>query len=427
MITTLVLVSALASEVTLRASLAYNGRQVTSPCALPCVSRDGRYIGFHTNDNLDDRIGNPRGDGYARDLLTGRIERVTVANDGSLGNDLSSIFGFSADNRFVVYDSEATNMVFGDTNGMNDIFVRDRLLQTTEMVSVTHDGQLANGVSEIPSISGDGRFVVFDSNATNLVPSDTNGKNDIFVRDRWLATTLRVSVSSTGEQADRDSWGASISADGRYVVFQSYARNLIPDDTNRRLDVYLHDMQTGETERVSTATDGTEGNSDSNLVFASTPISADGRFVTFFSTASNLVPGDTNRSVDTFVRDRWTGETKRVSLRSDGGQGNHGGGDSVISADGRYICFFSASTNMTNENDANGTLADLFMRDTMTGETWRITNSTAGEQADNWCGYQSMSASGLVVVFQSQATNLAPNDTNGFMDVFVHINSRLRR
>ncbi|MFN8139313.1 MAG: hypothetical protein U0R49_05900 [Fimbriimonadales bacterium] len=418
---------ALASELTFRASLAYNGAQGDSPCSLPCVSPDGRYIGVNTNANLDGRGGPLLGDGYARDLLTGRIERVTLTNSGSLGNDTSNVVGFSAEGRFAVISSRATNLVDGDTNGFGDIFVRDRLLRTTEMVSLTHDGQLANGGSEIPSISGDGRFVAFDSNATNLVPNDTNGKLDIFVRDRWLETTVRVSISSTGEQADRDSWGASISADGRYVVFQTYARNLIPDDTNRFLDVYLHDMQTGQTERVSIASDGTEGNGESRISFGGTQMSADGRYVCFGSTASNLVSGDTNRVTDAFVRDRWFGTTTRVSVRSDGGQANHGGGSAAITSEGRYVLIGSPSTNLTDDGDINDRLLDVFMHDMWTGETWRISNNTNGEQGNAQSEASVMSANGMIVAFASNATNLAPNDTNGFMDIFVHINAMLRR
>ncbi|MFN8139314.1 MAG: hypothetical protein U0R49_05905 [Fimbriimonadales bacterium] len=425
MITTLLVLSSLASEVTFRASLAYDGKQCAAPTAAPCVSPDGHFIGFHTNDNLDGQVGNPRGDGYARDLLTGRIERLTLADDGSLGNDLSSIFGFSDNNRFVAIGSEATNMVLGDTNGFHDIFVRDRLFRTTEMVSLTHDGQIANGVSEMASISGDGRFVAFDSNATNLVPDDTNGRLDIFVRDRWLATTVRVSVSSTGEQADRDSWAARISADGRYVGFISYARNLVIGDTNRAIDAFVHDRQTGLTERVSISSDGTEGNLDSGAT-ESPSLSDDGRYVAFYSNASNLVQGDTNRVGDVFVRDRWLGTTTRVSVRSDGGQANFGAGFIEISADGHYAVFSSGSTNLTDDADVNGE-PDVFMHDMWSGETWRISNNTNGDQGNRGSGIPAISASGMVVSFESIATNLAPNDTNGFKDIFVHINSRLRR
>ena len=200
----------------------------------------------------------------------------------------------SADGRFVAFSSDASNLVAGDTNGRGDIFVRDRLTGTTERLSLASDGTQAN---RLTSISADGRFVTFSSSASNLVAGDTNRQADVFVHDRLTSTTERVSVASDGTQANGDSSFPSISADGRFVTFVSRASTLVAGDTNSRDDVFVHDRQTGTTERVSVASDGTQGNRNSRF----SSISADGRFVKFDSAASNLVAGDTNFTYDIFV------------------------------------------------------------------------------------------------------------------------------
>src|SRR5216117_509323 len=252
-------------------------------------------------------------------------ERVSVASGGTTeGNDTSLGSALSADGRFVAFDSAATDLVAGDTNGVSDVFVHDRQTGTTERVSVASDGAQGNGRSGLvtfafpPALSADGRFVAFVSFATNLVAGDTNGATDVFVHDRQTGTTERVSVASDGTESNAASLGSALSADGRFVAFQSDATNLVAGDTNGATDVFVHDRQTGMTERVSVASGGTEGNGFS----AGLALSADGRFVAFHSTATNLVAGDTNGATDVFVHDRQTGTTERVSVDSDGTQGN---------------------------------------------------------------------------------------------------------
>src|SRR5437867_4406185 len=224
--------------------------------------------------------------------------RVSVASDGTEGNDVSLGSALSADGRFVAFDSAATDLVAGDTNGVSDVFVHDRQTGTTERVSVASDGAQGNGSSGLvtfafpPALSADGRFVAFVSFATNLVAGDTNGATDVFVHDRQAGTTERVSVASGGSQSNGSNVGSALSADGRFVAFQSAATNLVADDTNGATDVFVHDRQTGTTERMSVASDGSQGNGFN----AGPALSADGRFVAFHSTATNLVAGDTNRA-----------------------------------------------------------------------------------------------------------------------------------
>jgi Tol biopolymer transport system component len=231
--------------------------------------------------------------------------RVSVSSDGGQGEDGHSLRpSISADGRYVAFASGASNLASGDTNGYDDIFVHDRQTGQTTRVSVASDGSQENGSSWSPSISADGRYVAFASEASNLVSGDTDGYDDVFVHDRQMGQTTRVSVASDGTQGNHDSghWGgSSISAGGRYVAFESWASNLVDSDTNSYDDVFVHDRQTGHTARVSVTSDGTQGNGESR---GYPSISADGRYVAFESGASNLVSGDTNDYSDVFVHER---------------------------------------------------------------------------------------------------------------------------
>ena len=227
-----------------------------------------------------------------------------------------------------------------------------------------------------PSISAEGRYVAFASLATDLVPGDSNELCDVFVHDQQTGDTFLVSVASNGTQGNGDSNRPSISADGRYVAFESWASNLVPGDTNHNYDVFVHDRQTGQTERVSVASDGTQGNG-----FCTSPsISADGRHVAFTSEASNLVAADTNDAGDVFVHDRQTGQTERVSVASDGTQGNGFCASPSISADGRYTAFRPEASNLVR-GDAND-IEDIFVHDRQTGQTVRISVASQGSQTD---------------------------------------------
>ena len=247
------------------------------------------------------------GDIFVRDRLLGRTERVSVSSRGEQGDDILSYVAatISARGRFVAFSSYASNLVPGDTNGFADVFVRDRKNGTTERVSVSSRGAQGDGRSDGGWITGDGRFVAFYSEAANLVPGDTDGVGDIFVRDRQNGTTERVSVSSHGRQANDASYLAAanrvIALDGRFVVFESDATNLVPGDTNRRRDIFVRDRELGTTERVSVASSGVQADGESSWGVIS---GGNGLFVAFNSVASDLVPGDTNRRFDVFVRDR---------------------------------------------------------------------------------------------------------------------------
>jgi Tol biopolymer transport system component len=319
----------------------------------------------------------------------------------------------SSDSRYVAFESAATNLVPGGTNGYTHIFVRDRQTGTTYLVSKSSAGVEGAGDSRAPCISGDGRYVTFQSVATDLVPGDINGVSDIFVRDRNTGTTTLVSKSSAGVISNGNSFSPFISADGRYVAFQSDGTSLVSGDINGQPDIFVRDRQTGTTTLVSKSSAGVQAD-----VFSYGPsLSADGRYVVFFSGATNLVPGDTNNVYDVFVRDRQTGTTYRVSLSSAGAQGASDSSYPSISPDGRYVAFESlSSTLVTGDTNAK---SDIFVRDRNTGTTTLVSKSSAGLQGNDDSGGSSISSGGRYVTFGSDATNLVVVDTNGIADTFV--------
>jgi uncharacterized repeat protein (TIGR01451 family) len=380
----------------------------------PSISADGRYVAFESAGNIlvpDDF--NFASDIFVHDRQTGLTTRVSVASDGTEADGESFTPAISADGRYVVFGSYATNLVGGDSNGLYDVFVHDRQTRQTTRVSKAPGRAQANGFSYAPTLSADGRFVGFESYASNLVTGDTNRQNDVFVHDRQTGRTTRVSVASGGIQADGYSYSPTLSANGRFVAFYSSATNLVTGDTNAKEDVFVHDRQTRRTTRVSVASDGKEANGESY----SPSLSADGRYVTFESSAVNLVTGDSNRLDDVFVHDRQTRRTTRVSVASDGKEANGESYSHISSADGRFVAFFSSATNLVAE-DTNAT-GDIFIHDRQTRQTTRVSVNSGGRQADGYSYAPSLSADGRSVVFESYAANLIPVDTNEFQDVFV--------
>jgi Tol biopolymer transport system component len=385
-------------------------------------------------------------------VLTTR--RISVASDGTQGNNGSSRPSISADGRYVAFVSSASNLVSGDTNGDNDIFVYDTVANATRRVSVGDNGTQGNSSSYLPSISADGRYVAFMSDASNLVSGDTNGTRDIFLYDTVSNTTRRVSVEGYVGSLISFFESLSISADGRYVAFASDASNLVSGDTNNATDIFVCDTVANTTRRVSVDSNGTQGNSGS--LFPS--ISADGRYVAFQSDATNLVSDDTNRTRDIFVYDTVSNTTRRVSFvsnsygdsssrtpsisadgryvafDSDGGifvydtvanttrpvSVNGYGYKPSISADGRYVTFYSDASNLVS-GDTNNTF-DVFVYDTVANTTRRVSVDSNGIQGNNNSYTTSISADGSYVAFYSEANNLVSGDTNGHGDIFVSNN-----
>lgn len=580
-----VFVRDLTKGVTVRASVTSSGGQGTGHSLAVAISGDGRFVAFSSDaDNLVAGDRNRMRDVFVRDLQTGLTTRVSVGPNGRDGNADSGRSGvsISGDGRYVAFDSEASNLIGGDTNALRDIFVRDRIKGETLLVTVGRSGP-ANGPSSFPALSEDGRLVAFSSWATDLVVGDTNGQADVFVRDRLLGTTERVSVSSKGVQGDlasgehavaisgdgmvvaydsraknlvpgylgpsdmgprvhvhdrrtrttsgrsfqtlgwyprkrsgtrgialcrsgrvtacstyahegsRDSYHIVVhvmnpppnpdppggvvevvapyvgrtatvspndyhvafawvvngtyqillhdrrtgvvttvstssqgipanghcstprfSGDGRYVVFESWGDNLVPNDTNRTLDLFIKELPTGKTRRVSVSSTGMQADGGSSYP----ALSADGQIVAFRSGATNLVPNDSNRVDDIFVRELGTGTTSRVSVSSAGGQADSWSYAPCISADGRFVAFVSSATNLVL-GDTNRA-PDIFLHDRKTGRTYRTSVDSLGREADRSSDRPDISADGRRIVFDSEATNLVPGDTNGRADVFLH-------
>ncbi|MBN1460053.1 MAG: PKD domain-containing protein, partial [Armatimonadetes bacterium] len=382
----------------------------------PVITPDGRYVAFlsqATNLVADDS--GVYSDIFVHDRVTGETERVSVASDGAEGNrdcDYSSDPTISEDGRYVAFGSEANNLVPSDTNESCDIFVHDRQTGETARVSVATDGTEANSLSEYPSISADGRYVAFESAASNLVVGDMNETFDVFVRDRETGVTERVSVSGAGYEGDDESDTPCISADGRFVVFRSRATNLVSGDMNSAEDVFIHDRQTGATERVSLRSDGGEANGGSEEPC----ISADGRFVAFASWATNIVDGDTNAWCDVFVRDRQTGETERVSVSTEGAEGNDWSRHCCISPDGQRVAFYSSAALVAGDTEHQG---DVYVHDRLTGVTERISAATDGTGGNGSSSDPAVSAQGRYVAFFSTATNLASGPDGEYFQILV--------
>jgi Tol biopolymer transport system component len=353
-------------------------------------------------------------DAFVHDHRTGITERVSVDSAGVEGDGNSFFPAISSDGRVVSFHSKATNLVAGDTNGKEEVFVHDRVSGVTERMNVDSAGVQGNGGAYKSALNADGRFVSFYSYSRNLVANDVNKMPDVFLRDRVSGTTELISVDSNGVQADDGSFKSAISADGRFVAFDSFATNLVVGDTNTWSDVFVRDRQNGTTERVSVRSSGKQANGGSNRP----AISADGRFVAFSSFATNLVTTDSNGTWDVFVHDRQTGVTEIVSVD---GAGNVGDGASIkptISADGRYVAFSSDATNLV-PGDTNGA-QDVFVHDRLTGTTKRVSVDSAGGEADAACDKAVLSADGRFVALGTSADNLVANDSNGHSDVFVH-------
>ncbi|TWG10522.1 TolB family protein [Actinoplanes teichomyceticus] len=365
--------------------------------------------------------------------------RISVGYDGSQADGSSNAPSVSDDGRFFVYSSNATNLVPGDTNNLLDIFRYDRGTGVTELVTRGVGGVAANGRSTDERISADGRYVTFSSEASNLVPDDTDGEANVFVWDVGSKTITRLPGA-------RSLW-PDVSADGRYVTYSTYAA-LVPGDTDDRIDVYLHDRETGATDLVTRRSDGTASGGYESVISddgryvafqgsggarlfdretgtstaitgraSSLAISGDGAFVTFTSYTS-LVPGDTNTDADVYLWERRTGEFTAVSVTPDGHTPDAFSTESRINRDGRYVTFWSTATNLSG-TDAGGWQTQAYRYDRQSARNTLITVPVKGD--DGGAEGADLSADGTVIGFMSLGEDLVADDTNGERDVFVTV------
>jgi hypothetical protein len=394
-----------------------SGGAANGPSAQAAPSFDGRFVAFSSGaSDLVSADTNGAQDVFVRDMWTAAIWRVSVSSTGEQANGPSGSdkCAISGDGRFAVFSSTASNLVADDTNGVSDVFVHDLFDATTRRVSVGPGGQQLFGASDDATISLDGRYVAFDSVDDALWPLDTNAKSDVFVVDLVSGGVTCASVNASGAPSNGESTRAAISDDGRWAAFSSSGDDLVGGDTNATWDTFLRDFATSQTWRVSVSSSGAQGDGPSNSVRIA--VSGDGRFVTFLSLATNLVDGDTNGFQDAFVHDHSSGMTERVSTDSYGGQSNDASAGCSMSSDGRFATFGSYASNLVDA-DTNGA-TDVFVKDRWTGRTMRVSLDDAEQQGDGASTNARISGDGRVVVFQSTATNLVPGDANGFSDVF---------
>jgi hypothetical protein len=402
------------AQVTSRASVSSTGQVASANSHAPVIALDGRYVAFSSDaPNLVFGDTNTVQDVFVHDRQTGTTMRMSVSTSGTQGNGHSRLPSISRTGQYVAFISQASNLVPGDTNGQPDVFVRDLFAASTFRVSIGTGGTQGNGACSRASMAADGRWVAFDSTSSNLVLGDTNGVSDVFVHDLWTGTTLRMSVDSNGVQGNGASIEPSISRDGGFVAFTTVAWNLAPGDTNGVADIVLRDVAAGTTVGVSADPNWVIGNGASS----SSAISANGRYVVFQSSASNLILGDTNGASDIFFFDRFVLGLKRISVSSSGTQGNNHSQGPSISDFGRYVTFSSFASNLVG-GDTNG-MTDVFLRDLLAATTERVSVSTTGTQGNNNSVGGSVTTSGGVVVFSSSANNLVAKDPNASLDVFI--------
>jgi Tol biopolymer transport system component len=401
----------------------------------PAVSADGRWVAFSSDaSNLVPGDYNHSRDVFLRDTKSGEIRRISVSSAGQQGNADSYNPTISGDGRYVVYDSFAANLVPGDTNRQGDVFLYDRDNHSTTRIPVRYDGAQTDAQSGFGVISKDGKVIAYESRATEIMKGVKAPATQLYAYDRSTKTTDLVSAAVFGAPAGGGSGAISLSDDGRYVAFSSGSADLVPYDVNQRDDVFVRDRQTKTTRRVSVNSVGGEANGTST----EPAISGDGRYVAFESQATNLLgfdptfqddpksiinpegkldTGDTNNVPDVFLHDMQTGATELVSLSATGQQGNADSYAAAISGDGRYVAFVSLASNLV-PGDTNR-VREVFVRDRTARTTIRVAVSDAGVQGNKLSVMPALSRDGSVVVFASDASNLVFGDTNHESDIFL--------
>lgn len=394
----------------IRASVNSEGLEASAGSRKPAISADGRFMAFESGaDNLYAKDSNNREDIFLTDRNTGLTKCISLAASGKTGNGSSRNPTISADGRYVVFASDAADLTDGDTNGRTDICLYDTVTQQMERVSTGIQGVTADNGSDSPSISAEGQYVVFSSDATNLVQGDSNGSRDIFLRDRTNGTINKVSCQPNGDPITGSASNPVISANGQFVSYEVYSGYINA--------IYIYDVMNGTTELV------TKSYSDPATACRgyNSSISADGHYVAFYSGDNRLVASDSNGKEDVFVYDRIAKVMQLVSVSSEESQGNNYSTYPSISADGRFVAFKSMAGNLVPE-DTNGCY-DVFVRDRVEGTTERVSVSAEGTEGDGDSSWEecspSISADGSFIAYDSYAANLVDDDWNDALDIFI--------
>jgi Tol biopolymer transport system component len=396
-----------------RSSVPSGGGEPGGASSEPSLNVDGRWLAFTSSaSNLAGTDGNHTTDVFVRDQQTHAIQLVSRTAGGAAANAASSHPSISDDGKRIAFRSSATDLATGG-GAVPAIYVRDLTAGTTTRVSVSSTGTPGNGGSDTPAISGNGRFVAFASDADNLVTGDGNHHTDVFVRDLQTGTTELASQRANDGPQGGTSTAPAINRDGRYVAFKSTSTNLVPSDTNGGADVFLRDRTDGAITRVSVATTGAEAKSGSG----SPAISADGKVIAFDSPADNLVGADLNGSTDVFVRDLTGLTTSLVSADNRNDEGAGSSRTPALSADGRYVAFqTTAALLATDGNDVSDiyTRDRTAARTKRVSTTFEL-----GDAHGPSFGTPALSGDGRSVSFQSSATDLAQPDADHVDDVFT--------
>lgn len=403
---------------TSRISVDSNEQEANGNSINASISADGRYVVFDSvATNLTTADNNSTWDIFLRDRLNQNTIRLTagLAEGESDGASIDPVI--SDNGTTIVFSSSATNLVDDDTNQVADIFRFDMINSELIRISVNQDNDEGNDDSDAPDVSADGRYIVFESNATNLTSdTDSNSATDVFLFDSLTGQTERISVSSEEEEGNGISRNPSVSDDGRFVVFDSQSNNLVDNDNNNASDIFLRDRLLGETRRINIDNNNNEANGDSEIPV----ISGNGSVVAFRSIASNLVENDNNNVRDIFVKDLIDNISSRVSISSSGAEGDASTFSSPsIDASGRYIVFYSAASNLV-DNDIN-VAWDVFVHDRELQLTFLASVSGNGDHGNASSFVPAISAGGHYVVFGSVASNFVPVDNNESWDIFTHI------
>ena len=383
----------------------------------PSIADDGRSVAFTSvATNLTSFVdGNQSADIFVHETLFSGNTRVSVSSAGVEANGPSRSACLSGNGRFVAFESDATNLVAGDGNGYSDIFLHDLSNSRTTRVSVSSNGMEGDLPSFAPSISDDGRYVAFLSMASNLVANDNNQYIDVFVHDRLTRRTTRANVAANGTEADDDTLEATISGDGSFLAFTTSASNLVASPPTFQHDIYLRELASTNIERVDPGLSGVPANAGC----FSPAISDDARFIAFHSSATNLVAADRNGHVDVFRYDRNTNTTVRVSLTAADSEPNADCRNATISDDGRFIAFASRASNMLpRDSFAN----DVFVRDVVRGRSSVHTLTSDGLLAQEENDSPMLAGCGRFVAFASLDDGLSPADVNGVRDIMIHEN-----
>lgn len=377
----------------------------------PDTSEDGSQVVFSSMaTNLVQLDANQVADVFVRDLTSKQTERISVDSLGKEGDGASGQPSISGNGRYVAFESGAINLVPNDSNGVSDIFLRDRLQGTTVRISTGYNGTETNGHSGYPSISDDGD-VAYSSFASNLVAGDSNGASDVFVYDFQTGTTTRFSTDSTGAQANGSSRHPVISPFGNSVAFESFATNLVSGDNNAALDVFRKMVSSGQTLRASVGPGGLE-----SLFPSQYPsISRDGRYVSFESQADNFSSQDSSTNWDIYLRDLQASLTELISVGATGGASAF----SSISRDGGRVAFLSTASGLVT--GTGNAFAHIYLRTRNINSTQRISVNYDGELADGVSYWPTISGDARTIVYSSDATNLALGDTDPLTDIFTHV------